>query len=84
MMSDEDTLAAAEALDRCYAEADAFDAAHAPMLTVYRVNWDNGADACGTFPETYPTEVRKPSKPPSISKCKISLKACGARRAAAR
>jgi len=56
MMSDEEKLAAAEALDRAYAEAEAFDAARAPTRTVYRVNWDNGAEACGTFPETYETE----------------------------
>jgi hypothetical protein len=24
---------------------------------VYRINWDNGAHACGTFPETYETEA---------------------------
>jgi hypothetical protein len=24
---------------------------------VYRVNWDNGAHACGTFPETYETQA---------------------------
>jgi hypothetical protein len=56
MSTDAEKLAAAEALDRCYAEAEAFDAARAPTRTVYRVNWDNGASACGTFPETYETE----------------------------
>jgi hypothetical protein len=25
-------------------------------MIVYRVNWDNGASACGTFPETFATE----------------------------
>ena len=55
-MTDDEKLAAAEALDRAYADADAFDAARAPTRTVYRINWDNGAEACGTFPWTYATE----------------------------
>lgn len=55
-MTDDEKLAAAEALDRAYAEADAFDAARRPTRTVYRINWDNGADACGTFPWTYESE----------------------------
>lgn len=25
-------------------------------MTVYRVYWDNGAHACGTFPQTFATE----------------------------
>ena len=54
--TDEQLLAEAEALDRAYAEAEAFDRAQLPTRTVYRVNWDNGASACGTFPETYETE----------------------------
>lgn len=27
------------------------------MKTVYRVTWDNGANACGTFPDTFATEA---------------------------
>ena len=26
------------------------------MATKYAVNWDNGAEACGTFPERFDTE----------------------------
>lgn len=63
-LTDAQLLAAAQELDRRYAEAEAFDAAqarawakaHGRTRTVYRINWDNGANACGTFPWTYATE----------------------------
>lgn len=49
-------LEEANALDEAYARADAFDKAHGPTRTVWCINWDNGNDACGTFPWEFETE----------------------------
>ncbi len=56
-LSDEQLLQQALELDAAYARADAFDAAQpsGPTRTVFRVYWDNGAEACGTFDDDYPT-----------------------------
>lgn len=59
-MTHEEILAHARELDASYAAAERFDREQAlkagPTRTVYRINWDNGANACGTFPWTYATE----------------------------
>lgn len=55
-MSDEEKLQAANALDKAYADAAAFDAAQKPTKTVYVITWDNGGSASGSFPEEYATE----------------------------
>jgi len=50
-------LAECAELDAAYTRADA-DAAGTPAgppRTVFCVHWDNGAGACGTFPEHHPT-----------------------------
>jgi len=44
-------------LDAAYAEAEAQYQRSLPTRTVYLINWDNGADACGTFPWEYETEA---------------------------
>jgi hypothetical protein len=57
-LTDEQLLQQAQELDASYARSAAFDAAQpsGPTRTVFRVNWDNGNDACGTFPEDHPTD----------------------------
>lgn len=55
-MTDEEKLKAAQALDEAYARAEAFDQAQLPTRTVYQIDWDNGAEGCGTFPWTFETE----------------------------
>jgi hypothetical protein len=56
-LTDDQLLQHAQELDAAYARADAFDAAQpsGPTRTVFRVYWDNGAEACGTFDDDYPT-----------------------------
>lgn len=44
-------------LDAAYAEAEAQYQRSLPTRTVYLIYWDNGADACGTFPWEYATEA---------------------------
>lgn len=56
-MTDQEKLAAAQALDAAYARADAFDQAQLPTRTVYKVYWDNGGDACGTLEDIFETEA---------------------------
>jgi len=57
-LTDEELLQEAQELDSAHARADAVDAAQSsrPTRTVPRILWDNGAHACGTFPEDYPSE----------------------------
>jgi hypothetical protein len=54
-LTDEQLLAEAQALDHAYAQAEAFDAKHAPSRTVYKIMWDIGHDS-GVFPQVYATE----------------------------
>lgn len=63
----EELLAHAEALDRAYAEAEAFDLAHAPTVTAYRILWDNGDSDCGEFPWTYATEAEAEAAAASLA-----------------
>lgn len=36
------------------------------MRTIYLINWDNGGDACGTFPWEYATEAEADEAAESI------------------
>jgi hypothetical protein len=42
------------------------------MKTVYLINWDNGADACGTFPWEYETEAEAQRDADSITATNIA------------
>lgn len=48
-------LAECAELEAAYARAAGDFAQRGPTRTVFRINWDNGAEACGTFPDDYPT-----------------------------
>ena len=56
-LTDGELLAQANALDKQYAEVAAFDNQQACVTskTVYKVSWDNGMEACGTFSDELPT-----------------------------
>lgn len=64
-MTDQEKLAAANALDEAYARAEAFDRAQLPTRTVYQVMWDIG-HSCDVFPPVYDTEEAAQAEADSI------------------